>query len=273
MSEFVIVQAAFNRKTGTTPGGTAAANAAANQANAPAPFLSSAMKGASKMLTRMPSTNVFGQTRPAPPPVTKLLGSALKLYTDFLRNVIHGIGVPFQSFLMSSDLVSAFGELDLKAVTNNPNAVLMYSTTSNAHNYLDPGLFDVLMSSQALTSTLRDPYHRTVLREIYELYDGMESILTSDVAVNAHHARMHVDKNAGGSGAATVNVGATSNVPFGGKQLQFSSTAGGGGGGGQGGAVSVGNPTEVSRSLLLKSINNRFCSCISCNQAVPTVRP
>lgn len=203
------------------------------------------------MLTRTASTNVFGQTRPAPPPVTKLLGSALKLYTDFLRHVIHGIGVPFQAFLCSSDLVAAFGELDLKAVTNNPNAANLYSTTSNGHNYLDPGLFDTLISSSAFTSTLRDPYHRTVLREIYELYDGMESILTSDVAVNAHHARVHGEKTSGsGGGVSGAASGATSNVPFGGggKQLQFSSTNAGG----EKGSSNAANSSEVRMAHLFE---------------------
>ena len=256
VSEFVIVQAAFNRKNNPTGPGAAAAAANSASSAAPAPFLSSALKGTSKMLTRLPSTNVFGQTRPAPPPVTKLLGSALKLYTDFLRQVIHGINAPFQAFLVSSDLVSAFGELDLKQFSNNPNAALLYSTTSNAHIFLDPGLFDTLMSSSAFTSTLRDPYHRTILREIYDLYDGMESILTSDVALNAYHARAQGEKSAGAaaSGAIAGGVGASSNVPFGGgKQLQFS-LASAGGAQGATAVTGAGNSAEVGICLLVLNI-------------------
>lgn len=76
------------------------------------------------------------------------------------------------------------------------------------------------MTSPAFTSTLREPYHRTILKEIYELYDGMESILNSDVAMNAYHARVHGEKSSTTLPAPAGGV--HTNVPFGGpKQTQF----------------------------------------------------
>lgn len=150
------------------------------------------------------------------PPVSKLLGAAMRLYSDLVRHLVRGVSGPFQSFAVSPELLTAFGEL--------PPEVPV-SATLNAG--VEQKLFETLAGS-AFAAPLRDHFQRATLREVYELYDAVETTMNSAVAVAANAAgkaaqpagtnplRQHVPFSASPAAAPTSSheVGRTSPPPL-----------------------------------------------------------
>eukprot|EP01034_Spumella_vulgaris_P022488 gene22488-28616_t len=219
VSEYLVVQAAHHKKATAT-------------ITAATPFLNAGMKSSNMSRKGGPSAapagtnNFFNQRTSQRPPVIKLLGSALKLYSEFIRQTVHGISVSFQSFPLPAELVTAFSELDVNSSFNNSaggsgvtSAVsalaslqALITPSASLTSPVDAKTFETLISASVFTEGLKEPFRRTILREIYDLYDGIEGSLNSDMVRGAHNPK-----------AASNTFGlATSNAPFAKQHVPFS---------------------------------------------------
>ncbi len=193
VSEYLTVQAATQKKT------------VVSAASSAMPFLSAGNKSVSMgalppqrgLMAQQSSvganSNFFNNKAALRPPVTKLLGGAMRLYSDFIKHVVRGVNGPFQAFAVSPELMTAFGELDAKQIrsaaaasSQNLNAVAAapHPLDPNLNAPVDAKQFEVL-SSSVFASALQNPFHAAILREIYVLYAAVEETMNSSVAVTA----------------------------------------------------------------------------------------
>ena len=119
----------------------------------------------------------------------RILGAALKIYADYLRQVISGVDHTFSTLSLPSELNSAFNEVDSYiAQAHYPIASVapvVISLTSGLR--YDNKTYDAIANS-ILVNPLREPFHRDALQEVYDLYNAMEFIMKREAAVLAASA-------------------------------------------------------------------------------------
>jgi hypothetical protein len=222
VSEYLTVHAAFQKKTSATT------------SSAPAPFLNAGMKASSMARSvavggagnNTNNSNNFFNNR-SRPPLVKILGSALRLYTDFARHAIHGINGSFQTFSISPELTAAFAELEQQqqpkpaavgtSQSGAPIALsvpLAHGLHAPASSTLDTKVFEALSAPGSVFATpLREPFRREVLRDVYELFDAMETSMNSD-AVRTAHAPTSASTTGGANRRVSIGLGGSNVTPF-----------------------------------------------------------
>lgn len=200
--------------------------------SAPAPFLNAGMKASSMAKSiavggtsgNSANTSTFFNNR-SRPPLVKLLGSALRLYTDFARHAVHGINGSFQMFSISPELSAAFAELEQQskppisaAGQAGPPPTLSIPVGPGLHpptsSTLDAKVFEALSApGSVFAAPLREPFRREVLREVYELFDALETSMNSDAARSAH-APSAASTTGGANRRVSIGLGSTNVTPF-----------------------------------------------------------
>lgn len=144
---------------------------------------------------------------------SRILGSALKIYGDYMKQVINGVEMSFSTLTLPSELNSAFIEVDsfISAAHYPVTAVTaVVNTLSNGLKYENKA-YDAVANT-VLSSPLREPFHRDALQEVYDLYNAMEFIMKKEAAA--------VQSAASAAAASAQGAGAVTNfhhtrVPFG----------------------------------------------------------
>lgn len=172
---------------------------AGGSSNTPAPLLKSTGKanstGTGVPMTSGSSTGKSGSSgsnagytnlnRGAIAP-TRILGAALKLYSDYVKQVISGVEKSFSILNLPSELNSAFGEVDTfisNAHYPVHSVTPLVITLSNAMK-VENKTYDVVAST-VLHNPLREPFHRDALQEVFELYNAMEFIIKREATAQS----------------------------------------------------------------------------------------
>jgi hypothetical protein len=136
----------------------------------------------------------------------RILGAALKIYGDYLKQIISGVDMSFSILNLPSELNAAFNEVDsfissahFPVHTVTPLVINLTNPTKVENKTFDA------VASNILVNPLREPFHRDALQEVYDLYNAMEFIMKKEAAAL---------QSATGGGGATSNFHNT-RVPFG----------------------------------------------------------
>jgi hypothetical protein len=140
----------------------------------------------------------------------RILGAALKIYGDYLKQVIVGVDMSFSLLTLPSELISAFNEVDSYISAAHFPVQAVSSTVSTLTNpmRLDNRAYDAV-AGNILVNPLREPFHRDALQEVYELYNAMEFIMKREAAA-VLAAAAAASGVAGGAGTTL-----STRVPFG----------------------------------------------------------
>jgi hypothetical protein len=140
----------------------------------------------------------------------RILGAALKIYGDYLKQVIVGVDMSFSLLSLPSELTSAFNEVDSYISAAHFPVQAVSSTVSTLTNpmRLDNRAYDAV-AGNILVNPLREPFHRDALQEVYELYNAMEFIMKREAAAVLAAAAAA----SGVAGAAGTTL--STRVPFG----------------------------------------------------------
>ena len=117
---------------------------------------------------------------------TRILGAALKVYSDYVKQVISGVEKSFSTMQLPSELNSAFGEVDTfisNAHYPVHSVTPLVITLSNAMK-VENKTYDVVAST-VLHNPLREPFHRDALQEVFELYNAMEFIIKREATAQS----------------------------------------------------------------------------------------
>lgn len=160
-------------------------------------------KGGAPAATTAGYTNLSRGAIAAP----RVLGAALKIYGDYLKQVISGVEPSFSLLSLPSELVSAFNEVDSFICNAHFPVHAVSPVVSSLVNAvrIENKAYDAVAGA-VLINPLREPFHRDALQEVYELYNAMEFIMKREAA-----AAM----TAAGSGAAAPGNTLSTRVPFG----------------------------------------------------------
>lgn len=142
----------------------------------------------------------------------RILGAALRIYGDHMKQVITGVEMSFSILTLPSELISAFNEVD-SFISNAQFPVHAVSSTviSLANGTrVDNKTYDAVASS-VLVNPLREPFHRDALQEVYELYNAMEFIMKKEAAAALQSAATAASAAGAGPSVGTFNT----RVPFG----------------------------------------------------------
>lgn len=196
--------------------------------SAPAPLLKSTTMKASTAASAAAASGTPGGKPPAGAPregagyvnlnrgaiaPSRILGATLKIYGDYMKQIISGVDVSFSTLTLPSELNSAFNEVDsFIAAAHYP-----VTTVSGSVGTLINGIkvenkaYDAVANT-ILASPLREPFHRDALQEVYDLYNAMEFIMKKEAAAVQSAATA-------ASASASGAVGGTNfhhtRVPFG----------------------------------------------------------
>ena len=152
----------------------------------------------------------------------RILGAVLKIYSDYLKQVVSGVDSSFSTLTLPSELNSAFNEVDSFIASSSlpvPSVTPAVITLTGALKY-ENKTYDVIAAT-ILGSALREPFHRDALQEVYDLYNAMEFIMKKELAAVLAAQQTALAAAAGTSGGAGGGVGGgtagfhISRVPFG----------------------------------------------------------
>lgn len=154
---------------------------------------------------------------------SRILGAVLKIYGDYMKQIISGVEMSFSTLTLPSELNSAFTEVDsFIAAAHYPVTAVtaIVNTLANGLKYENKA-YDAVAGT-ILASPLREPFHRDALQEVYDLYNAMEFIMKKEAAAvqsaasaasalggagagaNFHHTRVPFGANAGKNNVSDV---------------------------------------------------------------------
>jgi len=182
------------------------------------PTAASASQAAGALAAKSPGPAAYVNLNRGAIAPSRILGAALKVYSDHVKQVISGVETSFSTLTLPSELNSAFNEVDsyvsaLHYPITSVAPVVMSLTSAIRY---DNKMYDAIASS-ILVNPLREPFHRDALQEVYDLYNAMEFIMKREAAVVASNllaSNNNTSTAVGANGIAGANAGAT-RVPFG----------------------------------------------------------